>query len=154
VSGDRYKQKHLPPSPSAPLERPEPGDVAQIQAVHYSGPLPHPSLLAKYNELIPNGAERIMAMAERQSAHRESLEKRVVNGNVANQTRGSYFAFILALVSILCGVFLIHEGKSGEGLAAIITSVGGLVSVFFYSKREQRKERVEKAAALQSRRSQ
>ena len=38
-----------------------------------------------------------MAMAERQSEHREKLESLVVNGNVASQTRGSYFAFILAL---------------------------------------------------------
>ncbi len=95
-----------------------------------------------------------MAMAEKQSAHRESLEAQVVAGNVASQTRSSWFTFLLALVSILCGFLLIHEGKSGEGLAAIITSVGGLVSVFFYSKREQRKERTEKAAALQSRRTQ
>lgn len=95
-----------------------------------------------------------MAMAEKQSAHREALESRVVNGNVANQTRGSYFAFVIALVTIVCGFFLIYEGKSGVGLAAIVTSVGGLVSVFFYSKHEQRKERIEKASALRSRRSQ
>jgi uncharacterized membrane protein len=44
-----------------------------------------------------------MAMAERQSAHRERLEARVVDGNVANQTRGSYFAFIIMLAAILCG---------------------------------------------------
>lgn len=137
-----------------PLGRPVPGDIAQVQAVHFSsGPLPHPSLLAKYNDIIPNGAERIMAMAERQSAHREILESRVVNGNVANQTRGSYFAFIISLVCIVGGFVLIYEGKSAVGLSAIITSVTGLVGVFFYSKHEQRKERVEKAIALQSHKS-
>lgn len=93
-----------------------------------------------------------MAMAERQSAHRERLEARVVDGNVANQTRGSYFAFILALVAIGGGFFLIHEGRSAQGLVAIITSLVALASVFFYSKAEQRKERIEKAAALQTRR--
>lgn len=29
-----------------------------------SGPLPHPDLVEKYNKVIPNGAERIMRMAE------------------------------------------------------------------------------------------
>lgn len=95
-----------------------------------------------------------MAMAERQSAHREKLEEQVVNGNVTNQTRGSWFAFILALVSILSGVFLIYEGKSVAGLVDILTSVGALVGVFIYSKHEQKKERNEKAAALHSLRSQ
>jgi len=135
-----------------PGSQPEPGQLLQVQAASFSGPLPLPSLLAQYNEIIPNGAERIMAMAERQSAHRERLEARVVDGNVANQTRGSYFAFILAFTAILGGFFLIHEGRSAQGLAAIITSVVGLVSVFIYAKSEQRKERLEKASALENRR--
>lgn len=91
-------------------------------------------------------------MAEKQSAHREYLEKRVVDGNVSNQTRGSYFAFIISLVAIIGGVWLIAHGKSTEGLAAIITSLVGLVSVFFYSKHQQKKEREQRSAALQSRR--
>lgn len=32
----------------------------------FSGPLPPPAMLAQYNDVVPNGAERIMAMAERQ----------------------------------------------------------------------------------------
>jgi uncharacterized membrane protein len=128
--------------------------MVQVQATaSFSGPLPPPGLLAQYNEIIPNGAERIVAMAEKQSAHRERLEARVIEGNVASQTRGSYFSFILALVAIVGGFWLIHEGRSASGLAAVITSVVGLVSVFFYSKYEQRQERVQKAEALQSRKS-
>lgn len=125
--------------------------VVQLQAASFSGPLPLPSLLAQYNEIIPNGAERIMVMAERQSAHRERLEARVVEGNVANQTRGSYFAFVIALVALLGGFSLIYEGKSGEGLAAIISSVSGLVGVFVYAKVDQRRERTEKMKALDQR---
>ena len=123
-------------------------DLVVRQEAYFSGPLPPPSLLAKYNDVIPNGAERIMAMAERQSAHRESLEARVINGNVASQTRASYFAFIVLLSAILGGIFLLHEGKSIVGLSTIITSVGGVAGIFFYSKREQRKERAEKAANI------
>jgi uncharacterized membrane protein len=95
-----------------------------------------------------------MAMAEKQSSHRERLEARVIDGGVANQTRGSYFAFIIALVAIVGGFVLIEQGKSALGLSAIITSVGGLVGVFVYSKRQQKKERVEKSEALQARKSQ
>ena len=149
MSGRRSKNQRQALSNPAGAQ---PGNLVQVQAASFSGPLPLPGLIAQYNEIIPNGAERIMAMAERQSAHRERLEARVVDGNVANQTRGSYFAFILALVAIGGGFFLIHEGRSAQGLAAIITSVVALASVFFYSKVEQRKERTEKATALQTRR--
>ncbi len=33
----------------------------------FQGPLPPPELLEAYNKIIPNGAERIVAMAEKQS---------------------------------------------------------------------------------------
>ena len=32
---------------------------------HHSGPLPSPETLRQYNDIVPDGAERIMAMAER-----------------------------------------------------------------------------------------
>jgi uncharacterized membrane protein len=104
-----------------------------------------------YNDVVANGAERILAMAERQSAHRESMEAQVVKANLALQRQGSWFAFILAFLTIGGGIFLIYLGKDGYGLAAIapLTSLAG---VFFFSKREQRKERVEKATALEARR--
>jgi uncharacterized membrane protein len=118
------------------------------QEAFFSGPLPPPHLLAQYNDAIPDGASRVMAMAERQSQHREALEKRVVDGNVASQTRGSYFAFVLLLVTIVGGFYLLHEGKSIVGLAAIVTAVGGAAGVFFYSKHEQKKERIAKTEMM------
>jgi uncharacterized membrane protein len=89
-----------------------------------------------------------MAMAERQSAHRESLEAKVVAGNIANQARGSIFAFIICLVALIGGFTLIATGKSASGLAAIISSLGALAGVFIYGKYQQRKERQAKSEAL------
>lgn len=128
-------------------------DLVEIQAAVFSGPLPHPSALEQYNALIPQGAERIMAMAERQSAHRESLEALALRANIARETRGAYFAFVLAVITISGGIFLIHEGKSTSGLVAVIASLGTLLGVFIYSKYEQRRERERKAQTLESRRS-
>lgn len=93
-----------------------------------------------------------MAMAERQSEHREKLEARVVNGNVASQTRGAWFAFILCLAALGGGVYLIAIGKSASGLATIIGSLGTIGGVFVYAKREQKDERIQKSTALQKRR--
>ena len=123
-----------------------------MQSASFSGPLPHPALLAKYNEIIPNGAERIMAMAERQSTHREGIERLVIEENVASQKRGSIFAFIICLVAIVGGFVLIATGKDAYGLASIVASLATLAGVFVYAKRQQRREREEKAATLYSRR--
>ena len=69
------------PQQQTPNQTPQRDLLIQASASSsFSGPIPPPALLQKYNEIIPNGAERILAMAEKQSAHREYLEKRVVDG--------------------------------------------------------------------------
>jgi uncharacterized membrane protein len=93
-----------------------------------------------------------MVMAEKQSAHRESLEAKVVAGNVASQARGSHYAFIICLVTIIGGFVLIGMGKNIYGISAVIGSLATLAAVFVVAKRDQRKERVEKSTALAERR--
>jgi uncharacterized membrane protein len=93
-----------------------------------------------------------MVMAEKQSAHRESLEAKVVAGNVSSQARGSHYAFIICLVTIIGGFVLIGMGKNIYGISAVIGSLATLAAVFVVAKRDQRKERVEKSTALAERR--
>jgi uncharacterized membrane protein len=95
-----------------------------------------------------------MAMAERQSVHREHLEKSVIEGNLAVQKLGSILGFIIAMTTILGGIWLIGRGKSGYGLASIIASLASLVAVFVYGKHQQDKERAQRAEALEKRRNQ
>src|SRR6202035_5535082 len=52
--------------------------ISETRISYRSGILPEPSELAAYNTIIPNGADRIMKMAEVQSAHRIEIEKAVV----------------------------------------------------------------------------
>lgn len=149
MSGKRYKKSLLPQNQDPART----ASLTQVRGYHFSGPLPPPELLARYNQVIPNGAERILAMAERQSAHRESLESKVVDGNLAIQKSGSWRAFVLALVVILGGIYLMAAGRDAWGFAAILTSLVSLISVFFIGRSTQKKERVEKSEALQTRRS-
>ncbi len=84
-------------------------------------------------------------MAENQSRHRQSLEQRVVDSNCKAQARGQIYGFIVVLIAVVGGIFLIYEGKNVEGLASILGAIVGVVSVFFYSKREQKRELIAKA---------
>jgi uncharacterized membrane protein len=63
------------------------GILARFQS-EFSGPLPPPGMLARYNDALPDGADRIVKMAEDQSSHRRRME-----------SRGQIFAFVLALVA-------------------------------------------------------
>ncbi len=101
-------------------------------------------MLAKYNECVPNGAERILALAENQAKHRQGLEGAVVHGNIRSETRGQVFAFILGLLTIGGGFWLIANGKDAYGIAAIITAFATLAGVFIYGRRQQARERERK----------
>ena len=114
----------------------------------FSGPLPPPQFLKGYNDAFAGCAERVVAMAERQSVHRQQLEKTVVEGNRAAQSRGQWFAFILALVVVSDGAYLLATGKSLEGFSAIILAGGSIVSTLMWTRKEQRKEREDKLRPL------
>jgi len=120
----------------------------KISASEFSGPLPPPELLKGYNEAFAGCAERVVAMAEAQSKHRQALENRVINSNCANETRAQWFAFILALVIIGGGVYLLATGKSVQGFSAIILAVASLAGALIYGRSEQRKERSRKLQPL------
>ena len=114
----------------------------------FQGPLPPPEVLEQYSRIVPNGADRIVAMAESQMRHRQSLESAVVNGNITAQRRGQGMGFILGLVAILGGIGLIAFDKDASGLSAIITAFVALAGVFIYGRVEQRRERERKREEL------
>ena len=121
--------------------------AVRYQAVErsFSGPLPPPEALARYDAVVAGSAERIIRMAENQNAHRLALEKTVVTANVAAQKNGVMFGFIIAMTAILGGIYLVATGKPATGLAAILSSLAALVGVFVYGKMAQKKDLSNKA---------
>jgi uncharacterized membrane protein len=117
-------------------------------AAHFSGPIPPPEILIRYNEASPGAADRIIAMAENQSQHRQELEKKVIETNCRTQKTGPMFGFVICMTAILGGIYLIHDGKSGQGLAAIIAALTSLAVVFVVGKKKQERELAQKANTL------
>lgn len=110
--------------------RPEQRKVV-IQAIRqesFSGPIPHPELLQKYDEVKPGFAERIVSMAERQLDHRINCEDKMVDGSVDESKRGQNYGLIVALLFLAAAVFLGYfdhdwlAGVLGGGtLVALVT---------------------------------
>jgi uncharacterized membrane protein len=112
----------------------------EAHAVAFSGPLPPPEILARYNEILPGAAERIIAMAENQNVHRRELEKKVINGNVFSQNVGMILGFIIAMTAIIGGIWLASKGMATQGLAAILAAIAAPAGVFVYAKHQQKEE--------------
>lgn len=69
-----------------------------IRGEMYSGPIPPPEALARYEEIQPGAADRIIKMAEKQQEHRMSLETKAIGGQIDQSKRGQIFGFIAILL--------------------------------------------------------
>jgi len=118
----------------------------------FSGPIPPPALLDGYNKIIPNGADRILAMAEQQQLHRQFMEKSVVEGDIRRSDRGLILGFIVTIMFGAGGIYLVATGHDLNGLAVIFVPLAGLVGTFIYSQNSRRRERKEKSRALSEQR--
>ena len=106
----------------------------------FSGPLPPPTLLKEYSDIVENGAERIFQMTEKQSNHRMQLENHALREELDQSRRGQNFGFTLGLVGlILATVMAILDHEVVAGIFGTTTIVG-LVTVFVIGKRAQIRE--------------
>lgn len=127
----------------------------QAEAVSFQGPIPPPQLLREYNEIIPNGADRIVKMAEAQSAHRIELESIVIKGDDKRANWGLATGFTIGIVMIVLSFILVLYGHDVAGTIMGTTDLTALVGLFIYGRRAKAKElekRDEKNKALTRRR--
>lgn len=119
---------------------------------HFSGPLPPPEILARYDEILPGAAGRVITMAENQSHHRRELESKTIEAQIDDDRaqrketlRGQVFGFLVAIVAITGGVLSVclAPGLPGGVTGSIIGGggVASLVYAFRYGKKHQAQER-------------
>lgn len=128
-------------------------NVVSVQESTYEaflGPIPPPGLLKQYGEIIPNAPERILAMAEKQSTHRQYLEKIVVEGDNKRANKGQWMAFVIACITIIGGFSLIYLSKDILGISAILGSLAALAGTFIIGNKSRREERSNKLKAAKS----
>jgi uncharacterized membrane protein len=125
--------------------------AAMVTTHQYSGPIPPASQLAQYGQIREDFPDRILKLAESNALHRQGLEARVVFGNLDAQKRGQWFAFILSLVVIGVGAWLVYNGKTSTGLWVIFGDVLILAGVFIGVRWIQKKERSARRDELQVR---
>lgn len=146
---DEEKNKdleNLPPKVKDAIKDLPPDSQLQLieMATHYRGPLPDPNTLAKYDQIVPNGAERIFKRFEEQSLHRMEIEKKVIQSNIEDSKRGQIFGFTIAMMFLIASFILAMLDH--EVVASVLggTTVVGLVTTFVVGRKSQAKELKEK----------
>lgn len=112
-----------------------------VEIATFAGPIPPPELLRQYNEVIPDGANRIVTMAENQSSHRISLEKTVIKGDNRRANAGLVTGFVFGLVAFYLSYRLVMAGHDAAGMALGTTDLVALVGTFVYGTRARKLER-------------
>ena len=108
--------------------------AASIASHSHSGPLPHPSLLAEYNDVMPGLAERIVQMAEGQFEHRVARERDSLAADIfiakrtSNQVlAGQVFSFVISMSAIIAGAWVAAHGQPWVAGAFGTGGIAGLV---------------------------
>jgi len=125
-------------------------DVVKVEAAGFSGPIPPPEIVAKYDAVPPGAAKIILDSFQNQGQHRQSLESIVIKQGSRDSLLGLIFAFIIGMSAICGGTYCISNGHEISGAFLGGSGLTGLVGTFIYGSRERRQERESKARALLS----
>ena len=113
--------------------------VTAASAASFSGPLPPPSYIREYEEVLPGSADRILQMAERESVHRQSLERQsleiqsaAVNEDLSRSRLGLFLGAFVALAFIGAAVALASMGYAWQGTSLGLVNIVAIVTAFIY----------------------
>ncbi len=120
------------PNPSAPLA----ATHSQVTAT-FSGPLPLPETLERYNRIVPGAAERILAMAEADAKHLQALELASLAASQEEARRrhiearhGQIYGLCIGLTALATSALALVLGYEQAAVVIGGTTVVGLVAVF------------------------
>ena len=106
----------------------------------YQGDLPHPDILKGYQDLDSDAAKKIIDNGIAESQHRREMEDKYLSGNIASHKLGQLFGFIIALVVIIGGIYLIATDKQIAGSILTGTTALGLIGLFTGNSQNKNKE--------------
>lgn len=96
----------------------------------FSGPVPPPHILEKYNKIDPGAAKQIIDNGVAESEHRRELESSLLDAQTKRHRRRDWMAFIIGIIAILVGAFLIYKDHYIVGTIFSGVSILGLVAQF------------------------
>jgi uncharacterized membrane protein len=133
------------------------GPTVQSQTQVYQGPVPHPSLLKQFDDIVPGTAARMIALAEDESRHRRHQEELVNSGNIAAQAKqlaiadyqtkavfrsdmiGQIAGIAVSLSCIAGAVYLATQGQWKVAIALAALPTAAVIQAFFAKRTEPKR---------------
>lgn len=122
--------------------RNKPSNMQEIQIseqTHYSGPLPLPEDLAKYDQVVPGAAERIIKMAENEMEHRHVQENRMSKSVIITTIISIIFAFLSVIILSGITFYALYKGYDTVAASIAVGAIAAVAGVFIFFKSKQNK---------------
>lgn len=91
--------------------------------------------------IVPGAADRILKIAETQTAHRIAMESTVIRGDSKRSYLGLLAGFVLSTMVTAGGIYLIAVGHDWAGVGLVGMNLSGLATVFVYGSHARQAER-------------
>ena len=113
----------------------------------WHGPIPPPSALEAFRQLVPDAPERILSMAEEEGrVRREQMQKDHDSENRSKEVdireyhndvkRGQCYAFVILLLIISGAIACALKGREKASIAIASMGAVGIVSNFIWNKKK------------------
>ena len=109
-----------------------------VQQHSWKAPLPPPSVLAEFNQVVENGAERIVRAWEVESEHRREIDRREQRWFYANALTGKVFAFLFVMAALGLSAWALYLDR--PWLAGILagTTLAAVVGAFVHVEKRKK----------------
>jgi uncharacterized membrane protein len=121
------------------------GQTAQTSITF--GPLPHPEVLAGYDQICPGAADRVIKQFEAEGEHRRSMErtgmeasKDAMRRQYAEARWGQVCATLITLSFLGCGAYVALEGQPWAGSILGSLGLGSIVTRMIVGRDKPQKE--------------
>jgi uncharacterized membrane protein len=104
----------------------------EIKSASWQGPLPDPSSLREFNEVVPGLAEKIVSEFQNEAAHRRDFEKIALRASIKLDLWSRISAFIFALSALGVAGFCVFSGQPGAAMAIGGITIAAVVSAFIW----------------------
>lgn len=131
------KRPTSPKSSDQPIEDDQLNGVTRVESQHWAGPLPPPAILAQFNDVAENGAERIFRQWEEESAHRRNLERKDLQWSIAEGFFGKALAFLFVVGALGLAAFAIARGANWLAAFLAAGTISAVVAAFVSTNRRR-----------------
>lgn len=122
--------------------------LSTVASFEWSGQMPPPDTLAKYEAITPGAADRILSMAEKEMEQRHRYENEMLrqdDDRLQKRCRldvlSMWLGFICVLVLAALIGFAIYKGADSVAIGTAIGAIAAVAGLFTYSKLTREKER-------------